>query len=107
MRSKSASTITKETVSHVAELAKLEFRGNETKKFASQLARIFDYVSQIGKMRTENVPGTFQVTGLVNRFRPDKVDTENMLTQEQALIGAKHVHNGYFLVGSVFGRKKR
>lgn len=58
-------------VKHVAKLANLPLLPEEEEKFANQLSQILDYVSQLQAVDTSNVKPTSQVTGLVNRTRPD------------------------------------
>ncbi len=95
-------TLSTEEVRHVADLAKLSLKKVEVEKFRNQLSKIFEYVNQIGEMKTVGVGETSQVTGIRNKFREDKIDKGRMLTQEQALSNTKRKHNGYFVVKAVF-----
>ncbi len=98
------SKLSKAQVIHVSQLAKLSLKESEIEKFRSQLTRIFDYVDSIAKMKTQGVPETNQVTGLVNRFRKDEIRRETMLSQKEALGNAKKTYKGYFLIKSIFGK---
>lgn len=98
------SKLTKAQVLHVGKLAKLNLRKAETEKFRSQLTKIFDYVDSIGEMKTQGVPETNQVTGIINRFRSDEVSRTTMLSQKEALSGAKRTYKGYFLIKAIFGK---
>lgn len=91
-----------EDIKHVAALARLPLKKSEISKFKDQLSKIFDYVDQIGEMKTENIQETSQVTGITNRTRPDKIRRETMLTQKEALKNAKRKHQGYFVVKAIF-----
>lgn len=65
--------ITMEDVEKVAKLAKLEFSGDEKKKFAEQFSRIIGFVDQISKLDTGNVPPTTHAVEKKNVTRPDEV----------------------------------
>ncbi|OGY20890.1 MAG: hypothetical protein A3A65_02690 [Candidatus Chisholmbacteria bacterium RIFCSPLOWO2_01_FULL_49_14] len=96
-------SISPKDVRHVAKLALLKLKEGEVKKFSKQLSDVFEYVNQIGEIRTSNVPETTQVTNSTNRFREDKIDKGHMLLQEEALKESKQTYNGYFVVKAIFG----
>lgn len=87
-------------IKHIAKLAHIQLT-EEEKKLAPQLDAILNYVSQLQKISTDNVEPTSQVTGLVNVFREDTVDTTRMLSQKDALKNAPATHNGFVKVKSV------
>lgn len=60
-------------VEHVAKLARIELGVSEKKKFQQQMATILDYVDKINEVDTEKVEPSWQVTGLENVQRADKV----------------------------------
>ena len=61
---------------------------------------MLEYVEQLGKVDTKNVPPTYQVIGnLTNITRPDQ--TTPSLTQAQALSGAKATHNGHIVTQAI------
>lgn len=60
-------------VEHVAKLARIELSASEKKKFQRQMATILDYVDKINEVDTENIEPTWQVTGLENVQRADKI----------------------------------
>lgn len=88
-------------VSHVAALANLTLNPAEETKFASQFADTLKTVDLMNELDTSNTLPSFQVTGLSNVTREDVVNKNRVLTQNEALSGAKHVHNGYFVVPAV------
>ncbi len=63
---------------------------------------ILDLVSKLKTISTDNIQPTSQVTGQTNVFRDDKIDTDRVLTQEEALSNAKKTKNGYFVVPNIF-----
>jgi aspartyl/glutamyl-tRNA(Asn/Gln) amidotransferase C subunit len=94
--------ISNSDVKHIAKLSKLKIKKVEFEKFQKQLSNIFKYVNQVAKMNTNKVTETSQVTGLENQFREDKIIKNRILTQKQALSNGKKLHQGYFVVKSVF-----
>ncbi|MFC1721741.1 Asp-tRNA(Asn)/Glu-tRNA(Gln) amidotransferase subunit GatC [Patescibacteria group bacterium] len=66
--------LTKTEVEHVAKLARIDLTDKEKKKFQEQLGEVLDYIDKINEVDTENVEPTWQVTGLTNVMRPDRVD---------------------------------
>jgi len=52
---------------------------------ASQFADTLETVALLEKLDTTKVSSTFQVTGLKNVFRKDKIDRSNLHTQQQDL----------------------
>lgn len=88
-------------IKHIASLANLKLTDDQIVRLATQLSTVIDYVSKIQSLKTINIPGTSQVTGLENVFRDDVVDEKRMLTQEEALSNAKATYNGYFVVSAV------
>lgn len=63
--------ISKEQVSHVADLARLEFDENELNNFTSQLDKIVDFVDQLSEVDTEGVEPTTHISNATNVFRED------------------------------------
>ena len=68
------SMLSNEEVQHIAKLARLGLKEEETKKFAKQLNDILDYVKLLEEVDTKDVPLTSQVTGLENVSREDNVE---------------------------------
>ena len=64
--------ITKEEVKKVAHLARLELNENEINNHAQQLEKILDYIRQLEKIDTENVPSTTRAIEVTNVFRKDE-----------------------------------
>jgi len=64
--------ITKEEVNKVAHLARLELNENEINNHAKQLEKILDYIRQLEKIDTDDVPCTTRAIEVVNVFRKDE-----------------------------------
>jgi aspartyl-tRNA(Asn)/glutamyl-tRNA(Gln) amidotransferase subunit C len=89
-------------VNHLAKLANMKVSQEEAKKLEKGFTESLKSVDLLNKLDTKGVSSSFQVTGLKNIFREDKINTEKTFTQEQALSSAKKTFKGYFLVPSVF-----
>ena len=64
--------ITKEEVKKVAHLARLELNENEIHNHAEQLEKILDYIRQLEKIDTDDVPCTTRAIEVINVFRKDE-----------------------------------
>ena len=64
--------INKEEVKKVAHLARLELNENEINNHAEQLEKILDYIRQLEKIDTGNVPSTTRAIEVTNVFRKDE-----------------------------------
>ena len=64
--------ITKEEVKKVATLARLELDKDEINNHAKQLEKILEYIKQLEKIDTEDVPCTTRAIEVKNVFRKDK-----------------------------------
>lgn len=91
--------ITPQEVQKIADLAKLKLTSKEISLFASQLASILSYISQLSKVNTQNVSPTTQIHNLFNITRKDNPDKS--LEQKQALNQASKTQAPYFLTKAV------
>ncbi len=82
-----------EDVYHTAELAKIEISEEEAKKFREEFEKILEYFNILDEVE-EDVEPTFHVLPLRNVFRDD-IPGE-CLSQDEALMNAKHKEEGYF-----------
>lgn len=93
-------SLTREETKHIAKLAKLDFSEEEIRNFSEQLSSILDFVQKLERVKTSGAQPLFNVTGIKNVFREDKVTAS--LTQEEALRNAPSTHNGFFKVKAIF-----
>jgi len=91
--SKILDMITEEDVVHVANLAKIELKPEEVKKFKEEFAKILEYFNIIDDV-CEDVEPTYHVLPLKNVLRDDK--PREPLSREITLMNARHVEEGYF-----------
>ena len=66
------SRISKEEVRKVAQLARLELNEDEINNHAEQLEKILDYIKQLEKINTDNVPCTTRAIEVINVLRKDE-----------------------------------
>ena len=64
--------ITTEEVKKVAQLARLELNEDEISNHARQLEKILEYIKQLEKIDTGNVPCTTRALEVTNVFRKDE-----------------------------------
>ena len=91
--------ISREEVKKVAHLARLELNNNEIQKHAEQLEKILDYIKQLEKIDTDNVPCTSRAIEVVNVLRKDeKKDYKNY---QELLDLAPSKENNFFKVPKI------
>ena len=64
--------ITKDEVKKVSHLARLELNENEINSHADQLEKILEYIKQLEKIDTDDVPCTTRAIEVINVFRKDE-----------------------------------
>ena len=64
--------ITRNEVKKVAHLARLELNEDEINKHAEQLEKILEYIKQLEKIDTNDVPCTTRAIEVINVFRKDE-----------------------------------
>jgi aspartyl-tRNA(Asn)/glutamyl-tRNA(Gln) amidotransferase subunit C len=91
-------TVTQDEVKKIAKLANLKLHDNEVELFANQFTKTIEVVNHLNEIDTGNTIATYQVNGLSNVTRADKVELDRILPQKIALREAKKTHNGFFVV---------
>ena len=70
--------ISRDEVKKVAQLARLELNESQIQQHAEQLEKILDYINQLEKINTENIPCTTRAIEVANVLRKDeKKEFEN------------------------------
>ena len=64
--------ISSDEVKKVAQLARLELNKGEIRQHAEQLEKILDYIKQLEKINTDNIPCTTRAIEVVNVLRKDE-----------------------------------
>ncbi len=92
--------ISREITDHVARLGRLTFSEEELEGFIAQLNEILQYVEQLNKLDTGNVPPTSHMFFEKTPMREDKVRTEPSPVKE-FLENAPRRHDNFFVVPRV------
>lgn len=88
--------ITRDTVLHVASLARLSLEPAEVDALISELGRIVAYMDQLGELDTAQVPPTAHLAVLSAPRQPDVAHAS--LATDVALREGPRVHDGGFAV---------
>lgn len=94
-------TISRDEVSHLADLARIELSDAELDHLAPQLNVILESIASIQGVAGDDVPPTSHPLPLTNVFRDDVVTP--CLTPEEALRGAPEVEQQRFKVPRILG----
>ena len=70
--------ITSDDVAKVAKLARLDIPDGLIDTYANQLEQILEYVSQLEKINTKNIPPTTRAVEVINVLRDDVVKESNI-----------------------------
>ncbi len=87
-------------VKKVAKLANLPLTPEEEETYSKQLEEILRYIDQLNSVDTENIPPTYNVSGLSNVMAADEVSES--LSQDMATRNGPQVRDGYFVTRGVF-----
>ena len=91
--------INKEEVKKVAHLARLELNEHEINNHAEQLEKIMEYIKQLEKIDTYDVPCTTRAIEVVNVFRKD--EKKNSDCKEELLDLGPSREDKYFKVPKI------
>ena len=76
--------ITRQDISHLAQLSSLNLSETEVDNLEVDLNKIIGYVNLLNELDTSQVEPTYQVTGLENVWRDDVIE-QSTLTREKLL----------------------
>ena len=96
---KSMIKITKDEVKKVAHLDRLELNEDEINKHAEQLEKILEYIKQLEKIDTYDVPCTTRAIEVINVFRKD--EKKNYDSTEELLDLGPSKEEKYFKVPKI------
>ena len=91
--------INKEEVKKVAHLARLELNEHEISNHAEQLEKILEYIKQLEKIDTHDVPSTTRAIEVTNVFRKD--EKKNSDCKQELLELSPSREDDYFKVPKI------
>lgn len=95
-------SITRETIDHIASLARLSFTEEEKDVFVEQFQRIVEYVDIIQSLDLDGVEPLEHIgTGTENVFRDD--ESRPSIPLDEALLNAPKRNESFFKVPRVLG----
>jgi len=94
--------INKEEVKKVAHLARLELNEDEIVHHAEQLEKILEYIKQLEKIDTNDVPCTTRAIEVINVFRKD--ENKNSDCTEEILELGPSKEDQYFKVPKILNQ---
>jgi aspartyl-tRNA(Asn)/glutamyl-tRNA(Gln) amidotransferase subunit C len=94
--------IDKETVKHVAKLARLAVSDNEVESLTHQMGSILEYVEQLNKVDTSSVEPTAFMAPMHDPLRDDV--KKDSLAPKDLLANGPSVKKGHFAVPKVINQ---
>ena len=92
-------SIDRETVDHVARLARLALNEEERDRLREQLSAILEHINVIGEADTSQVAASAHILPMTNVMAPDAYRPS--YTPQQLLANAPAREDGYFRVRAV------
>lgn len=93
------SDITRDQITHLAQLAHLNLTEEELDRMSGEIGKILDSVAKVQEVNTDDVMPTSHPIAVTNVYRDDVVGT--VLSQEAALSGAPETEDGRFKVPAI------
>lgn len=93
--------ISRKDVEYVARLARLELTETEKDTFTGQLGSILEYIDQLNRLETADVPPTSHVLALQNVWREDAARPCPETVRENILANAPEREDDFFKVKKV------
>src|ERR1041384_6822516 len=95
--------VDKQTVDHIAHLARLEFESEAKEKILSDMNQMLAFVEKLNELNTENVEPLIYMNQEENNLREDIPQTS--ISQKDALKNAPKKDSDYFKVKKVVEKK--
>ncbi len=92
-------SVSLDEVRHLAALSEIQLSDSELESLATDIGNIVGYINQLDELDTDQVEPTFQLTGLQNVWRDDKIEPQ--LSREKLLNLAPDTENNQVKVPKV------
>ena len=93
--------ITSDDVRKVAKLCRLEISEDDIEKYSNQLEGILEYIAQLERIDTLNVPPTTRAVEVVNVFREDTIVSSSSDVRDKILDLAPQREGEFFRVPKI------
>ena len=93
--------ITLDDVRKVAKLCRLEIPEDDIEKYSNQLEGILEYIAQLERIDTLNVPPTTRAVEVVNVFREDTIVSSSSDIRDKILDLAPQREGEFFRVPKI------
>ncbi len=93
--------ITSDDVRKVAKLCRLEIPDDDIEKYSNQLEGILEYIAQLERIDTVNVPPTTRAVEVVNVFREDTVTPTSSDVRDELLELAPQREGEFYRVPKI------
>ena len=93
--------ITSDDVRKVAKLCRLEIPDDDIEKYSNQLEGILEYIAQLERIDTLNVPPTTRAVEVVNVFREDTIVSSSSDIRDKILDLAPQREGEFFRVPKI------
>ena len=93
--------ITSDDVRKVAKLSRLEIPDDDIEKYSNQLEGILEYIAQLERIDTLNVPPTTRAVEVVNVFREDTIVSSSCDVRDKILDLAPQREGEFFRVPKI------
>ena len=93
--------ITSDDVRKVAKLCRLEIPDDDIEKYSNQLEGILEYIAQLERIDTLNVPPTTRAVEVVNVFREDTIVSSSSDVRDKILDLAPQREGQFFRVPKI------
>ena len=93
--------ITSDDVRKVAKLCRLEIPDDDIEKYSNQLEGILEYIAQLQRIDTHNVPPTTRAVEVVNVFREDTIVSSSSDIRDKILDQAPQREGQFFRVPKI------
>ena len=87
------STITNDDVRHLAQLSSLQMSDAEVESLRADIEKIINYINQLDELDTDGVEPTYQVTGLQNVWRHDKIIDSSVSRRQLLALATEQSDN--------------
>ena len=92
-------SVSLDEVRHLAALSEIQLSDSELESLTTDIDNIVGYINQLDELDTDQVEPTFQLTGLQNVWRNDKIEPQ--LSREKLLNLAPDTENNQVKVPKV------